>query len=84
MARVDTCPTNLTQVIESSTRLGCDKDEYGNDQYICLPTVNMSSLVEFCYNGIMGYHEKGIFWHFISRIVCLFHKLFIIHITGLN
>ena len=61
MARVDVCPEKLTTKTEASKRLGCDKDEYGNDQYICLPTVNMSYLVEFCYNGIMGYHEKGTF-----------------------
>ena len=59
MARVDACPEKLTTITEASTRLGCGKDEYGNDQYICLPTVDLSSLVEFCYNGIMGYYKKG-------------------------
>nr|XP_022293570.1 uncharacterized protein LOC111104108 isoform X2 [Crassostrea virginica] len=59
MARVDVCPENLTTITKASKRLGCDKDEYGNDQYICLPTVDMSSLVEFCYKGIMGYNKKG-------------------------
>ena len=59
MARVDVCPENLTTITKASKKLGCDKDEYGNDQYICLPTVDMSSLVEFCYNGIMGYNKKG-------------------------
>ncbi|XP_078325933.1 uncharacterized protein LOC111103934 [Crassostrea virginica] len=59
MARVDVCPENLTTITKASKRLGCNKDEYGNDQYICLPTVDMSSLVEFCYNGIMGYNKKG-------------------------
>ena len=61
MARVDVCPENLATITKASKRLGCDKDEYGNDQYICLPTVDMSSLVEFCYNGIMGYYKKGTF-----------------------
>ena len=59
MARVDVCPENLTTVTKASRRLGCDKDEYGNDQYICLPTVEMSSHVEFCYKLIMVYKNKG-------------------------
>ena len=63
MARVDVCPENLTTITKASERLGCDKDEYGNDQYICLQTVDMSSLVEVCYDGIMGYQEKGILSH---------------------
>ena len=92
MARVDACPENLTTIIKASKRLGCDKDLYGNDKYICLPTVDRSSLVEFCYNGIMGYYEKGTFMlcltfycikHFfrtnatyIIELFTLFRKLF--------
>lgn len=61
MARVDVCPKNLTKVIESSKKLRCGNDDYGNNQYLCLPNVNKTSLVEFCYNGTMGFQEKGIF-----------------------
>ncbi|XP_078325815.1 uncharacterized protein LOC111103528 [Crassostrea virginica] len=59
MARVETCPKNLTKVIEASKRLGCKRDEYGNNQYLCLPNVDNTSLVEFCYGGIMGFQKKG-------------------------
>ena len=56
---MDVCPDDFISKTKASKRLGCGVDEYGNDQYICLPKVDMSSLVEFCYDGIMGYHEKG-------------------------
>nr|XP_022292574.1 uncharacterized protein LOC111103528 [Crassostrea virginica] len=59
MARVEACPKNLTKVIEASKRLGCKNDEYGNNQYLCLPNVDNTSLVEFCYGGIMGFQKKG-------------------------
>ena len=55
MTRVEACPTNLTKVIEASRKLGCKNDEYGNNQYLCLPIVDNTSLVEFCYGGIMGF-----------------------------
>lgn len=60
MASVDACPTNLTKVIEASKMLGCGNDQYSNNQYLCLPNVNKTSLVEFCYDGLMGLQEKGI------------------------
>ena len=66
MARVEACPKNLTKVIEASKRLGCKNDKYGNNQYICLPNVDNTSLVEFCYGGIMGFQKKGIFYILIS------------------
>lgn len=66
MARVDVCPKNLTDVIEASKKLGCGNDAYGNNQYLCLPNVNKTSLVEFCYNGTIGFQEKGILLNFIS------------------
>nr|XP_022295214.1 uncharacterized protein LOC111105304 isoform X5 [Crassostrea virginica] len=59
MARVDVCPQNWTKVIEASEKLGCGDDDYGNNQYLCLPHVNKTSLVEFCYEGIMGRQEKA-------------------------
>lgn len=59
MARVDICPKSLTKVIEASKKLGCGKDRYGNNQYLCLPNVNKTSLVEFCYNGTIGFQESG-------------------------
>lgn len=59
MANVDTCPQTLREVTSASTRLGCGKDEFGHNQYMCLPNKGKTSLVEFCYTGIMGIQEKG-------------------------
>ncbi|XP_062598506.1 uncharacterized protein LOC134259930 [Saccostrea cucullata] len=56
---VDNCPQNLTETLEASTRLGCGRDKYGNDQYMCLPNLKTTSLVEFCHDGIMGFIERG-------------------------
>ncbi|XP_062589888.1 uncharacterized protein LOC134251488, partial [Saccostrea cucullata] len=56
---VDSCPSNLTEVIKATLRLGCGQDKYGNDQYICLPNIEKTGLVELCHNGIMGFIEKG-------------------------
>ncbi|XP_078332469.1 uncharacterized protein LOC144625490 [Crassostrea virginica] len=59
MNKTDACPTNLRDVEEASKRLGCGNDIFGNNQYMCLPNVNKTSLIEFCYEGIMGIQEKG-------------------------
>ena len=61
MPPVAACPTNLTEVEEASKRLGCGLDNFGNNQYMCLPDENKTSLFEFCYDGIMGIQEKGIY-----------------------
>ena len=60
---VDKCPSNLTEKEKASKRLGCGSDKYGNNQYICVPNVNMTNLVEFCFNGLMGTQEKGMYEH---------------------
>nr|XP_022294259.1 uncharacterized protein LOC111104540 isoform X2 [Crassostrea virginica]XP_022294260.1 uncharacterized protein LOC111104540 isoform X2 [Crassostrea virginica]XP_022294263.1 uncharacterized protein LOC111104540 isoform X2 [Crassostrea virginica] len=59
MHSVEGCPNNLTELEARSDRLGCGDDKYGNNQYICLPNVEKTSLVEFCFNGIMGIIAKG-------------------------
>ena len=59
MAKVHVCPGNLSAKNEASKKLGCGYDEYGNNQYLCLPNVNKTSLVEFCHDGIMRMQEKG-------------------------
>ncbi|XP_055999743.1 uncharacterized protein LOC125677291 [Ostrea edulis] len=48
---VQSCPTNLTEVLAASARLNCSKDGFGNDQYSCLPNSKKTGLVEFCHEG---------------------------------
>lgn len=59
MAFVDFCPTTISEVVKASQRLGCKHDRYGNNQYICVPNTEKTSLVELCYDGIMGIVQKG-------------------------
>nr|XP_022291666.1 uncharacterized protein LOC111102991 isoform X1 [Crassostrea virginica] len=59
MTPVDVCPQNLTKVLEAAKKLGCGNDDYGKNQYLCLPNVNKTSLIEFCYKGTLGLQEKG-------------------------
>lgn len=53
------CPKNQIEVKLASTRLKCGEDKYGNNQYMCLPNKEKSSLVEFCFTGVLGAEEKG-------------------------
>lgn len=59
MALTSRCPENETEVYEASKRIGCGVDDYENIQYMCMPNVEKSFLVEFCFNGAMGIEEKG-------------------------
>lgn len=59
MAFVDFCPTTTSEVVKASQRLGCENDRYGNNQYICVPNTEKTSLVELCFDGIMGIVRKG-------------------------
>lgn len=45
--------------MEASKRLECGNDTFGNNQYLCLPNKNKTSLIEFCFDGVMGIHEEG-------------------------
>lgn len=59
MTYVNECPKNQTETNRAASKLGCGFDKYGNNQYICLPNNKKTSLVEICYNGVMGTNEKG-------------------------
>lgn len=59
MALVNVCPKTEDDVIQASKRLGCGNDIYGNNQYLCVPNREKTSLVEFCFEGLMGIVEKG-------------------------
>lgn len=61
MKYTEMCPKNQAEVNQASKRLKCGYDKYGNNQYICLPNKDKTSLVEFCNNGVMGVTEKGTF-----------------------
>lgn len=59
MASINVCPKDQDKVQMAAKRLRCNKDIYGNNQYMCVPNKNKTSLVEFCYDGIMGLEDKG-------------------------
>lgn len=59
MHQVASCPDSEQNVTQASKNLGCADDRYGNNQYICVPNVEKTALVEFCHNKTMGIVEKG-------------------------
>ena len=59
MIKTNICPRNQTVVERASKILGCGSDEYGNNQYLCLPNAKKTSLVQFCVDGLMEMKEKG-------------------------
>lgn len=59
MRSVNVCPNDQDKVQVAAKRLRCNKDTHGNNQYMCIPNKNKTSLVEFCYDGVMGLEEKG-------------------------
>lgn len=59
MGYVDVCPNTEAGIKTASKRLDCKNDTYNNNQYMCLPNEEKSSLVEFCFPGTMGIELKG-------------------------
>ena len=59
MPPVQHCPKTETEVDEASKRLKCGSDIYGNNQYMCLPNRNKTTLFEFCHEGVMGIQKPG-------------------------
>lgn len=58
MSSVAVCPKTLEELMKAANILGCGNDPYGNNQYLCLPNVDKTSLVEFCYGNLMGMFEQ--------------------------
>lgn len=59
MAFVNSCPKNKAEYLKASGKLQCGTDKQNNIQYLCLPNQEKTSLVEFCFDGMMGAREKG-------------------------
>lgn len=59
MANVKVCPKTEQDIETASIKLKCKDDRYGNNQYMCIPNKEKTSLVEFCHNGEMGAVEEG-------------------------
>ena len=68
MRKVNICPRNLTELKRASEFLGCSSDDYGNNQYMCLPNAEKTALFEFCNDGLMGMKEKGMFSTLIDTL----------------
>ena len=76
MVQVETCPKTPEEIKKASEALGCGNDEFQRNQYMCLPNVEKTSLVEICYDGIMGIQEEGIIKTNRKRhFTCLFHSM---------
>lgn len=59
MSLVSSCPRTKDEFSKASQRIGCGIDTNGHDLYICIPNEKKTSLVEFCYNEVMGAQQKG-------------------------
>ena len=73
MVQVETCPKTPEEIKKASEALACGNDVFQHNQYMCLPNTEKTSLVEFCYDGIMGIQVEGIIkTNRISHFTCLF------------
>lgn len=59
MAQVSVCPKTYEEIKVASSKLRCKNDSYGNNQYMCIPNSEKTSLVQFCDDGEMGLVEEG-------------------------
>lgn len=59
MLSVVACPKNQFDVDSASKRRNCSKDRYENNQYMCIPNKDKTSLVEFCHEGNFKLVDKG-------------------------
>ncbi|XP_062577819.1 uncharacterized protein LOC134239672 [Saccostrea cucullata] len=56
---VNSCPKNRSEWYTAGARLNCSYDGNNTLQYLCIPNKNITTLLEFCYDRIMGFNEKG-------------------------
>ena len=70
MIKTNICPRNQTEVERASDILGCGSDVYGNNQYLCLPNAEKTSLVQFCVDGLMEMKEKGTSRNAFKGVIC--------------
>lgn len=59
MSSVEACPTNQFEINSASLRRNCSKDDYKNNQYMCIPNKEKTSLVEFCHEGNLKLIDEG-------------------------
>lgn len=59
MTSVGVCPKSRAETYTASERLNCGTDKYGTNQYMCVPNKEKTSLVEFCYGGVMELQNSG-------------------------
>ena len=76
MVHVEACPKTPEEIKKASEALACGNDVFQHNQYMCLPNIEKTSLVEFCFDGIMGIQVEGIIKaNRIRHFTCLFHSL---------
>ena len=76
MIQVETCPETPDEIKKASEALACGNDVFQHNQYMCLPNVEKTSLVEFCYDWIMGIQVEGIIkTNWKNHFTCLFHSI---------
>ncbi|XP_056015213.1 uncharacterized protein LOC125673012 [Ostrea edulis] len=55
----DSCPLSKTEFTAAATRLNCNVDKFGRNPYTCVPKLDLTALVEFCYNSTVAFYPKG-------------------------
>ncbi|XP_062600628.1 uncharacterized protein LOC134262237 [Saccostrea cucullata] len=56
---VTSCPKNRSEWYTAGARLNCSNDENNTLQYLCIPNMKITTLLEFCYDRTMEFNEKG-------------------------
>lgn len=56
---VDSCPRSRTERDNAASKLNCGVDKYGRNLYTCVPTADLTAVVEYCFKSTAGLYEKG-------------------------